>query len=104
MNFCKRNGLVDGELDDAPELDWVNNEILRLETVLLARDSDAEFDASARQLGIYTDDDMLWAQGLIAEDQVRQESDDEESFFPAPSLPLCSASHGERQRLAELEP
>lgn len=69
MGFCKRNGLVDGEM----ELEGVKDETLRLESVLLARDRNAEFDAeaSARQLGIYTDDEMLWAQGMIAEDNIR---------------------------------
>ena len=81
MKFCKRNGLVEGELDDAVELDGVNNELLRLETVLLARDSDAEFNASARQLGVYNDDDMLWAEGLDAEDQVRQANNEDENYL-----------------------
>jgi superfamily I DNA and/or RNA helicase len=75
MGFCKRNGLVDGEM----ELEGVKDEKLRLESVLLASDRDAEFDAMglARQLGVYADDDMLWAQGLIAEDVVRRNDEDE---------------------------
>jgi helicase MOV-10 len=80
MGFCKRNGLVDGEM----ELEGVKDETLRLESVLLARDGNTRFDALdlARQLGIYTDDDMLWAQGLIAEDMVRR-VDEEFDGFPA---------------------
>jgi helicase MOV-10 len=76
MGFCKRNGLIEGEIG---ELEGVREEeALRLESVLLARDRDADFDAAglARQLGVYTDNDMLWAQGLIAEDVVRRNEDE----------------------------
>jgi helicase MOV-10 len=70
MGFCQRNGLVDGEM----ELEGVMEETLRLESVLLAADRNAEFDVMglARQLGVFNDDEMLWAQGLIAEDIIRR--------------------------------
>jgi superfamily I DNA and/or RNA helicase len=70
MGFCKRNGLFEGDL----EIDGVEEETLRLEAMLVAADRDAEFDTEdlARQLGVYTGDQMLWAQGLIAEHAVRQ--------------------------------
>jgi hypothetical protein len=75
MSFCKRNRLVDGDLTEIPILDEANNDLLRLEKVMLARDreADSEFDASARQLGMYIDDDMLWEQGFISDEEVRQE-------------------------------
>jgi putative helicase MOV10L1/helicase MOV-10 len=81
IGFCQRNGLVEGEV----ELECAQDETLRLENVLLAQDRDAEFDAAAaaRQLGIYTDDDMLWALGMIAEDMVRQDDGEELDLFPA---------------------
>jgi len=88
MKFCGRNGLVDGDSKQEPELNGTDDETLRLESVLLARDRDAEFDASAKQLGIYTEDNLLWAQGLIAESHVKQElveeheDEDEDSMLP----------------------
>lgn len=50
---CHNNGEM--------ELEGLKDETLKLENVLLARDRDAEFDAEAasRQLGTYTDDEML---------------------------------------------
>ncbi|KAF2670238.1 P-loop containing nucleoside triphosphate hydrolase protein [Microthyrium microscopicum] len=84
MGFCQRNGLVDGEL----EVEGVKDEKLRLETVLLAQARDSEFNVedAAKQLGTYTDDDMVWALGQIAEDIVRHGyEEEEEDYFPEAS-------------------
>jgi len=79
MAFCQRNGLIEGVV----ELDGAQDETLRLENVLLARDRHVEFDAEAeaRQLGVYTDDEMLWALGMIAEDMVRQDDGEDVNFI-----------------------
>ena len=52
--------------------------------MLLARDRHVEFDAEAevRQLGVYTDDEMLWALGMIAEDMVRQDDGEDVNYIP----------------------